>query len=270
MVGDLFRIVAAYGIEEIYPILILATLRPFGLLFGFTAISWAFGAGRTLRLSVAVALGLPTLAVTVSDIETLVAEATIGQLALVAPKEFLLGLLLGFLASLPFWALRYAGSIIATFKGEADGGFQDPADGTMESLAVLFQLIGLAAFAHAGGLWIITANLYQSYGIWPLYSAFPEFQGNTIRVVFDILITTLLLAIRTALPILAVLVFVDFTLMIAARIGRRFRLFEYSFMAKNLSVVLLLPVFAYLLWTMNTDIADASAQGLDFLQEIFR
>ncbi|MEP3636078.1 MAG: flagellar biosynthetic protein FliR [Paracoccaceae bacterium] len=270
MIGDLFRIIAVYGIEEIYPILIVVVLRPFGLLFGFTAFSWAFGTGRTLRISVAVALGLPTLAVTVTDIETLVADATIGQLFILAPKEFLLGLLLGFLASLPFWALRYAGSIVATFKGEADGGFQDPVDGTMESMAVLFQLIGLAAFAHAGGLWLTTANLYQTYSIWPLYSVFPEFQGDTTRVVFDILTATLLTAIRTALPILAILIFIDFTLMIAARIGRRFRLFEYSFMAKNMAVVLLLPVVAYLLWAMNADIDAASSDGIEFLRAIFK
>jgi type III secretion protein T len=270
MVPDLFRVVAQYGIEEVYPILIVVLLRPFGLLFGFTAFSWAFGTGRTLRISVAVALGLPTLAVTITDLETLVSTATFGQIVLVAPKEFMLGFLLGFLASLPFWALRYAGAIIATFKGESDGGFQDPVDGTMESLAMLFQLIGLAAFANAGGLWLTTASLYQSYGVWPVYALFPDFRPEAARVVFDILTATLVTAIRTALPILAILVFIDFCLAVAARIGRRFRLFEYSFMAKNLTVVLLLPVFAYLIWVMNGDIDVASSQALTFLQAILR
>ncbi|MEM9785999.1 MAG: flagellar biosynthetic protein FliR [Pseudomonadota bacterium] len=269
MVPDLFRLVAAHGIEEVYPVLLVALLRPLGLLFGFTAFNWAFGTGRTLRISVAVALGLPTLAVTVHELEPLIADVTIAQIALLTPKELGIGFLLGFLASLPFFALRYAGTIVATYKGEADGGFGDPVDGTMESVAVLFQLIGLAAFAYGGGLWLTTANLYQSYGIWPLYSVFPRLNADAVGTLFSILIDTMLIAIRTAVPLLAILVFVDFTLAVAARIGRRFRLFDYSFLAKNLITLLLLPVFAYLVWLTAQDIDLAAAQSLPLLRELF-
>ena len=270
MVPELFRLVAAHGIEEIYPIVLIVLLRPFGLLFGFTAFSWAFGNGRTLRISVAVALGLPTLAVTITELEPLIEDVSIGEIALLTPKELGIGLILGFLASLPFWALRYAGTIVGTYKGEADGGFQDPVDGTMESLAMLFQLIGLAAFAHAGGLWLTVANLYQSYSIWPLYSVFPSFNPWATGALFDILINTILTAVRTAVPLLAILVFIDFTLAVAARIGRRFRFYEYSFIAKNLATLFLMPVFAYLIWLTAQTIDLVSAESLSLLEVVFR
>ncbi|WP_296428251.1 flagellar biosynthetic protein FliR [Yoonia sp.] len=268
MIGDLARIISQYGIEEVMPILFVVTLRPLGLLFGFGLFSWAFRGARTVRISIAIALGLPTLALTIPDIELLIAQATFGRIAWLAPKEIMLGMAMGFLATLPFWALRYAGSIVAVYKGESDGGFQDPEGGTFESTALLFQLIGMAAFVNADGLWLTVANLYKSYQIWPLNSPFPLVAFETSTLLFGILTTTLVTAIRTALPLLAILIFIDFTLAVATRIGRQIKLYDHAFAVKNLAALSLMPMFAYLIWIINADIGLVSADGFSFLKAV--
>ncbi len=269
MIPELIRILSDQGGHVLVIFLLVGVLRPVGLLFGFVPFMWAFGQGQMIRMGVAFALGLPTLAAVAPDLATLAASKAIAPLALVAIKEISLGLLLGFVLSLPFFALRFAGSIVATYKGESDGGFEAPNDGTMESLAKLFQLIGLAAFAYAGGVWITVSLLYDSYKIWPLLSVFPVLQPGAADVALEALGFTLWLAIQTALPLLVILVFVDFSLAIAGRIGRRFRFYEMSFLLKNLTALLLLPMMTYIIWIVNSDIVSASANGFDFFRAFF-
>lgn len=269
MVPDLIRIIAEYGPLQIIPLLIITVMRPFGLLFAFIPFFWAFGNDAMVRMSVAFAFGLPTLAASVSGIEELVADQDFWQMAVVAPKEVAIGMLLGFLMSLPFWALRYAGTVIATYKGEADGGFETPQDGTVDSVAALFELIAIAAFVYAGGLWMTVVTLYASYDIWPLMSALPVFSANASAVLFDTLASTLMITVQTALPILIVLIIADFVLAIGGRIGRRYQLGELSFIVKNFTTVLILPVVVYLVWITNVDIDLASAAGLDIMRALF-
>ena len=111
--------------------------------------------------------------------------------------------------------------------------------------------------------------LYDSYKIWPLLSVFPVLQPGAADVALEALGFTLWLAIQTALPLLVILVFVDFSLAIAGRIGRRFRFYEMSFLLKNLTALLLLPMMTYIIWIVNSDIVSASANGFDFIRAFF-
>lgn len=265
---DLLDIIATNGVLQGLPLLVLALLRPFGLMFGFLPFYWAFGPDAMIRTSIALTIGIPTLAASTAEINQLVVDGGFANMALIASKEVAIGLLLGFFLSLPFWALRYAGAMIATYKGEADGGFETPQDGTITSIERLFEVIAIAAFVYAGGFWLTISTLYSTYDIWPLNRAVPSIDPMATTALMDALSMTLTIMVQTALPLLIVLFLVEFVLSIGARMAKRYQLGDMIFLLKNLITLLLLPVVVYMLWMIHTDIDMAAMAGLDILRGV--
>lgn len=268
MIPDLFRAVATYGIETIFPIILVVMLRPLGLLYGFSPFAFAFSRGLIVRVSVAVALGMPILGLSVAQFGDQFIEIDRLKLFVFSFKELAIGFALGFIASIPFYIYRYAGSAVANYKGEADGGFTDPSDGTIESTAMLFQLIGMAAFTWAGGFWILTASLYQSYPIWPIDSAIPVFASAAPAEFAELLLSSLVLMFKIAAPLFGILIFIDLFLATCARIAPRFQLFQYSLWSKNLAALIAMPLFVYIIWLSSQDISRFSFDAVGFLQGV--
>lgn len=241
----LIDLVLREGAQAIYPILLFTLLRPLGLVFGFVAFTWAVGRARVLRMSIATGLGLPTLAVHADQLAAVVAIEATASLALLAGKEFLIGYAMGFLASLPFFALQFAGAITDAFRGETDSGLIDPMGGTLQTSALLYVLIGLSVFAAAGGLWGLVTILYGSYDVWTLTAPLPRLDAGALGIAMDAFGAMLLLTVRTALPLLALLLAIEFVAAVAARLAKKFGLQDLTFTAKNLVTILMLPVIAW-------------------------
>ncbi len=263
VIGD---ILARRGYQSLYGVLIFMTLRPAGLLFGFMAFTWALSQMRTLRISTALGLALPTLVLTGTQIESILDNAGIAELAFLSGKELLIGYGLGLLASLPFFALQYAGAVTDAFRGESDSGITDPTGGTLQTFSLLYVVIGFAVFFGAGGLWGLIAMLYQSYAIWPVNQPLPALAGDAPSQIMMMLGDMFLLTVRTAIPLLALLVVIEFMLGVAARLSRKFGMQDLTFLAKNFSAILMLPVIAlYVLW-----VADPSTAAVDETLEMLR
>lgn len=266
VIGD---ILARRGYQSLYGVLIFMTLRPAGLLFGFMAFTWALSQMRTLRISTALGLALPTLVLTGTQIEAILDTAGIAELAFLSGKELLIGYGLGLLASLPFFALQYAGAITDAFRGESDSGITDPTGGTLQTFSLLYVVIGFAVFFGVGGLWGLIAMLYQSYTIWPVNQPLPALAGDAPVQIMMMLGDMFLLTVRTAIPLLALLVVVEFVLGVAARLSRKFGMQDLTFLAKNFSAVLMLPLIAlYVLWVAEPSTAVVD-EALEMLRMLF-
>jgi type III secretion protein T len=266
----LFELVSRNGYHNVYPIIILALLRPLGLLFGFVAITWAIGAARLLRMSVALAIGIPMLVVNAADIETLIESSSITELAVITPKEFMIGYALGLLTSLPFIALQYAGEITDAFRGESDSGLTDPLGGRISTFGMLYMVVGLSAFFAFGGLEQLVGNLYRSYTIWPLAEPMPAFAAMAPTVILQALSGMLLFAIKVATPLLAALVVIEFICAVAARMARRFTFHENAFLLKNVTAIVTLPVMAWFVWLLAGDLVDDQAGSLFAIEALFQ
>jgi type III secretion protein T len=269
MLDEVIRVLSEQGIDRAYPILILVTLRPFGLLFGFMAFSWAMRSAQTLRLSIAIALALPTLVSNIDEVEALIVAPDILRLLPLGLKEFGIGYALGFLASLPFFALQYAGAITDTFRGENDTGIRDPMGGSLHTFSLLYLIVGFFAFFSFGGLEQLVQNLYATYRIWPVGFIMPALTSSAALQAADLLMHTLVMAIQTALPLLGMLVVVEFSVGIAARLGRRFNFYDLSFPIKNLVTVLTLPLTVWLIWVLSDDRIGESGDALRMLEALF-
>ncbi len=266
---EFIRFIGDYGIAKVYPVMILVALRPFGLLFGFLAMTWALKSALMLRLSIALVFALPTVAGSLGSIERLVADPSILELAPLALKEFGVGYALGFLASLPFYAVQYAGAITDAFRGENDTGHQDPTGGSLHTSSILYLVIAFFAFFSFDGFQRLLQNLYASYDIWPLTLVFPTFSSEAALHAVDILLRTLASAIWISLPLLALLVVVEFSVSIAARLGKRFNFYDMAFPIKNVLTVVSLPLVVWLIWSLSGDMIEESAMALRILEGFF-
>lgn len=228
--------------ESVILFIFIATLRPLGLLVGFLAFDWGMGRGVLLRGAIGLSLGVPMAVANVDEIVKLIQRNSIFEMSFILPKEFVIGFALGFLASVPFFALKAAGAVTDAFRGESDSGHTDPNGGTMPTWGLVFLILGFFAFFGSGGLWHLVAMLYQSYEVWPMTALLPAMSGTSALQIADLVTAILSQALLIAAPLLILLVAVDFILIVAARVAQRFQLYSNEFAIKNFAAILALPL----------------------------
>ncbi|MEM9797297.1 MAG: flagellar biosynthetic protein FliR [Pseudomonadota bacterium] len=265
---DLILTIADIKVGRVFAIIAFTVMRPFALTFAFLAFTYAFAGSATIRMSIAVALGLPAGMAQLDALLAITANAGAPTLMGLAAKEFALGYGMGLFLSLPFFALQYAGAITDTTRGENDGGLTDPAGGTLQTFGVLYLVIGFFAFFSVGGMSLIVSILWRSYALFPIDTALPQFSAETGRLIAMLLSDTLLLALKVALPLLAVLMTIETVLAVAARLTRRMGLYDLAFPARNVAAIFLLPVVAWLVWQVSLALPDRAGDVLPLLETL--
>lgn len=222
-----------------------------------------------LRISIAGALSLPVLVVHIDALEVITAgRASISLVPLVG-KEFLLGYAFGFLGSLPFFVVIFAGAMIDGMRGEGNSGQTEPIGGDMISTSsMMFFIVAAYAYVSFDGFWRLFVDFYGSYEIWPIGVVFPTFSDDALATVLKIFGDILILAAIVALPMLALFASIELILGIASRLSERFTPYQLAFPLRNLSYLLSLPVVAWGIWEMSNDITDDSMGLRSLLQHI--
>lgn len=215
----------------------------------------------TVRLTVVAGVCVCLLPLVAPD----VAQARIGwpMLWLLLLKEAGLGAVLGLLASLAFWALYAAGSIVEQQAGLAMNTTIDPLSGQEGSLlgAFFVQVFGVV-FLVSGGLLSLLGLLFESYRVWPIEQLVPAISAATaLATLADLAGGVLDLAMRVALPFVFLMLLTELGLGLLGRLTPQFNTF---FLAMPLKAALLLG----LLLLYSTALADASdvAKALDALR----
>lgn len=219
------------------PWITLAFARPIGFAILFAVFAWAsFGSG-ILRLVFAVAVTVPLVALGLPGSEYQL-EMTYGAILL---KEVFIGLVLGLVSSIPLAIAVAGGGIIDAYRGVFSAGTES-ACGEVSPFGSLFAILALWLFGSIGGFQIITGTLYASYDVWAMNSAFPQFNENSIAV-WMMLEKVLLGAVLLAAPLLIVMLLSDVMHMVASRTGARMDVTWLARSARNLILVILLPLF---------------------------
>jgi len=98
--------------------------------------------------------------------------------AAVLAKEAVLGLTIGFLASLAFWRVMCVGALIDTQRGALMAAVYDPMRGEETTPLGQFLMHALVTlFYVSGGFLVFLGVVFESYLIWPVYAALPSFSG---------------------------------------------------------------------------------------------
>jgi type III secretion protein T len=231
--------------NTLFPLLVawaMFSLRAFGLTLFFAPFSF-LALPLSMRFAFAASLGLPPLAsITATEIQTFTDMSSV-QLATIAVKELIVGIGLGIVAGLPFWAAQNAGELIDTYRGSSAGTLFDPTLTTESSeLGLAFLLAAIAIVVWTGGLMILVGAVYASYQIWPLLDVAPSLDLLKISGIGSAVTKTLWAALSISGVILVALFTIDLAFALASRSTRQFQVFELSFNLKNLVFAFLMPI----------------------------
>lgn len=185
----------------------LVVFRITGLMI-FAPVLGARAVPVRIKIGLAVLIGLaiyPLLSETVLEPSTL--RLDLWALAPLMGMELMIGLVIGYVASLPLMALQTGGLIMGQQMGLGFARFFNPAIGDDADVVgqVLFFL-ALAAFLMIGGHEAMLIALLHSFEHVPLGAFVPD--ATLLDLILGFLLSAFELAIRVATPLLAI-VFVE-------------------------------------------------------------
>jgi len=101
-------------------------------------------------------------------------------LVVMTVHEAVIGLFLGFFASIPFWVGENIGNFIDNQRGATMGEVYSPLSGTQVSTTgILFTQIVSTLFFVTGAVFLVLGAVYASYLIWPTFGKGISFNPET-------------------------------------------------------------------------------------------
>jgi type III secretion protein T len=139
-----------------------------------------------------------------------IAQLTATQWMVLAAKETLIGLVLGFAASTVFWTAECVGAMIDTQVGYNNVQLTNPLSGQQSTPVsnLLLQLV-IMVFYTLGGMLVFAGALFESYQVWPMMSPMPSLAGMSDLFFLRQIDTMMVAVVKFAAPVLLVLLLID-------------------------------------------------------------
>ncbi|WP_145555868.1 EscT/YscT/HrcT family type III secretion system export apparatus protein [Yersinia canariae] len=224
----------------------LAMARPYGMLLILPLFTARSLGSSLLRNSVIFAIALPVTPLFFTA--SLMHHDNLTNWFWVLCIELMIGVMIGFVAALPFWAIDMAGFLIDTLRGATMSTLFNPSMGMESSIfGVLFTQILTVLFLTSGGFNLVLSALYDSYDILPAgsgiqpTSAMLQFLQSEWHLMYE-------LCLSFALPAMLVMVLADLSLGLINRSSQQLNVFFLAMPIKSaLALFLLLISLPYAL-----------------------
>lgn len=222
------------------PALSISILRPLGMMLIVPIMTPSVLGGTLIRNALALSLALPAVAL----YETW-PVARNGQLngwnyVWLVASEISIGVMIGFVAAIPFWAVDMAGTLIDTMRGTAMASIINPMIGQDSSLlGILLTRLFSVVFLVTGGLNELIAALYHSYATlppgaaWQLQAGFAEFFMRQWQLLYE-------LSVRFAMPAIVAVLLVDMAFGLINRSAPQLNVFFISMPVKSAFAIFIL------------------------------
>lgn len=242
-------------LEIAYPIIASAALAA-SRAMGLVLITPAFnrlGLTGMLRSCVAVAISVP---MAVPIFQALTTQEDYGGFFLVAlmVKELLIGLTVGLLFGIPFWAAEAAGEMIDLQRGSTMAQLVDPlGSGEAGVTGTLLTVTLITLFFLSGGFILMVDGFYHSYNLWPVMAFTPVIAISALDAVLAILDQVMRLGVMMVAPLIIVLLVADLMLAYLSRMAPQLHIFDLSLSVKNLLFTFLMVVYCTFLIPLMLD-----------------
>ncbi|KVE37985.1 type III secretion system export apparatus subunit SctT [Burkholderia sp. TSV86] len=164
---------------------------------------------------------------------------------LMTGREILIGLLIGFAASSVFWAVENAGIYIDNLTGYNNAQVSNPLRQEQSTpTSTLLSQIATVAFWSLGGMTFLLGAIYESYRWWPIAAIKPIPLNILESFVLTQSDSLMQLTTKLALPIVFILLLVDFAFGFIAKSAEKLDLGTFSQPIKGALTVLILALFA--------------------------
>ena len=193
-------------------------------------------------------------------------EPSLLLFGLAAFREALIGFLIGFFASIPFWVAENVGNFIDNQRGATMGEVYSPLSGTQVSTTgIFFTQIVSTIFFVGGAVFLLLGALYKSYAVWPAFvpDTIPSlaFSKDAPLQILGSLDAMLKTTVVIAAPVIIVMFLATIGLGLVNRTAPQLNVFFLSMPIKSALGVAMLAVYLpfimdMLMYTRDTAILD--------------
>ena len=179
-----------------------------------------------------------------------------GLVCLVAAKEAVVGFLIGFFASIPFWVAENVGNFIDNQRGATMGEVYSPLSGAQVSTTgIFFTQIVSTIFFVGGAVLVFLAAIYGSYAIVPMFGDWPGLRGDAPAFALDTLDGMMRTTFVISAPVIIIMFLATLGLGLVNRTAPQLNVFFLSMPIKSaLGVAMLVVYLQYILdMLMYTD-----------------
>lgn len=159
-------------------------------------------------------------------------------------KESMIGLALGYAASLVFWAAESAGTYIDDLTGYNNVQLSNPNGEKVSLTSTLLSQFAIAAFWLLGGMTFLLGAIYESYRWWPLASVTPIPSAILESFAIGRADTLMQMTAKLAGPVMLALLLIDIGFGIAAKASQKIDMQSLERPVKGLATVLMLALLA--------------------------
>jgi type III secretion protein T len=219
------------------------------LLTAFTVLPLFAGNGIPGFMRIALVAGLSLSLLPLALADTALTAIPLANLWPYIAKEAAIGLVLGLLASVGFWALYVAGTIIEYQAGLTFAATVDPLSGQEESLVGnLLMRVLLTLFLISGGLLSLIGMLFESYRVWPLSSMTPVLgSAQLAAALLQSLAELTTVALKVAAPFVMLMLLVEVALGFLSRFAPQLNVFFVALPLKVLVLAAMLLLYCLML-----------------------
>lgn len=199
-----------------------------------------------LRGGVALALALP-LAPGLQAAAGPVIAGGGAALSVLLVKEALVGLVIGLVAGVPFWAAQTAGDLLDQQRGSQSALAPDPSGEESGVSGTLLLLTSAVVFLGAGGLRLLQEGVFESYALWPATSPLPAFSAEAGVRALGALDRLLAGGLVLASPLLVAMLLAEVSLGLVGRFAPQLNVFDLALAVKGIVHAVGLPIYALVL-----------------------
>lgn len=194
----------------------------------------------------------------------------VSQMVPIVLKELFLGIAIGFVFGMVFWAIAAAGNVLDMQIGMSVATIFDPIQGHQAQFhGTMLSQLAAWLFMASGAFLIFLDLLLSSYAIWPVTSFFPQIQASTANLFtgqFGYFMTTTLVL---AAPAMVILLIVDLSFGLVNRFAPSLNVFALTLPIKAwlATAILLLMLGTYVEFVIRR-LGDSRGL-LQVLQQVF-
>lgn len=171
-------------------------------------------------------------------------------LIVILGKEVLIGLLIGFFAAIPFWAIDAAGFLVDNQRGAAMASMFNPTLGAQSTpTAVLLTQTLITLFFSGGGFVVFIYALFTSYSSWPVMIFFPTVTDAWVSFFYAQFEQLMLLGVLMSAPLVLAMFLAEFGLALISRFAPQLNVFSLAMPIKSAIASVLLIVYIGLMMT---------------------
>lgn len=242
-------------VEVAYPVIssaALAAARATGLVLVTPAFN-RLGLTGMIRSCVAAAISVPMFFPIFEQFSALPEHGSLYLSGLLI-KELLIGVLVGLLFGIPFWAAEVAGELVDLQRGSTMAQLVDPLGANETSvMATLLVVTIVVLFFMSGGFTLMVDGYYHSYQLWPAMAFTPIFAQHALLAVLSILDQVMKVGVLMVSPLVVALLATDLMLAYLSRMAPSFHIFDLSLPVKNLCFAVLMVVYVVFLIPVMLD-----------------